>query len=70
MRINDTELHKPCVALRTFLGDARVDELGRVAQELAHGLSAEECMVLSEFMRLYAESRTWGEVLGKRAGDE
>jgi hypothetical protein len=63
MRINDTELERSLVALRTLLGDARIDELCEEACRVAHGLSTEECMVLAEALRLIAEVRAWQETL-------
>ncbi len=45
---------KPLVVLRTFIGDRRVDEIGRTAHVLGKGLSTEECVCFAEYFRLMA----------------
>ncbi len=56
LRVNDVELpESPLLFLRAVLGDGEVDELGRIALDLAHEHpSVEERVCLAEHVRLFA----------------
>jgi hypothetical protein len=63
MKINNAEVDRPLVALRTILGDARVEDLQEQAATLRFSAEypADELICIAEFFRLCAETQAWKE---------
>jgi hypothetical protein len=72
MKVSGVEVGMPLVALRTILGDTRVEELQGQAAELLYRekYSVDELLCFAEFFRLMAEGRAEIEVMKLMRGED